>query len=423
MAKSNQAGARDAAKNNPLNQLLPAVVRPRRSAATANPSVGDGNAIGELLGAPADPRSQKRARLFARRRRRVLAVALLVAVAIPAYFWFHYRWQHVTSKNAAVRGYLAEVGTPISGLVAAVAVDVGDRVRAGQVLVRLEDRQLRADVQEARAVVEGLQRTIEIERVVVGQERLQVARRGPETAARVAVAEAQAEAARIEADGARRNHELMDTLHSRNGVVSTEELRAAESRRRAADARLEEAEANAVVAARSAEQGTQTARDEVIIRQRKIAVLQANLLAAAARLTRAETDLESAVIRAPDDGAIVRRIAQPGEAVATGQPVVSMWLGTELWVEAWIGEQDVGSVRKGAKATVAFHSIPGREFTGRVDRIGLSTDLELPASDVPQPRFSRMNGAPVVGLRIRLDAPPPNLVPGVSAIVAIQKER
>jgi hypothetical protein len=41
---------------------------------------------------------------------------------------------------------------------------------------------------------------------------------------------------------------------------------------------------------------------------------------------------------------------------------------------------------------------------------------------MPHPRFARMRAAPVIGVRIRLDEPPPNLVPGLSAMVAIKKE-
>ena len=70
---------------------------------------------------------------------------------------------------------------------------------------------------------------------------------------------------------------------------------------------------------------------------------------------------------------------------------------------------------------MTFHSLPGREFTGVVDNIGITTDLEVPAADVPKPRSSRMRSAPVVGLRIRLEEPPPELVPGLSAVVAIRK--
>ena len=157
------------------------------------------------------------------------------------------------------------------------------------------------------------------------------------------------------------------------------------------------------------------------IRERGIGVLQANLERARARLNRAEADLEGTIIRAPEDGAILRRIIQPGGSVESGQPIISMWLGSDLWVEAWIDEEDLGFVRVGSPVTVTFHSFADREFSGVVDRLGLATDLEIPESEVPQPRFSRMRGAPVVGVRIRLDAPPPELLPGLSAVVAIEK--
>ena len=424
-SKKHEAGAPD-----PPLAIKPAkyeVVVRRSSDRAVLPVVPDDDpdrdAIGDLLGASPHPAPPRRVRRELRLLRRLLVGLPLLAVAVPVFVWLRYRSQHVTSKNAAVGGYVAEIGTRISGLVAAVDVDAGDRVKAGQVMVRLDDRRLVADVQEMRAEVTGLQRAIEIERVTVRQERLQIRQQQPEAAAKVAAAQARAEGARVEAEDARRNYALMDTLHSRNGVVSTEELRNAETRRRAADARYDEAQANAAVAARSTEQEARVATDAVRLRERKITLLEANLLVAQARLTRAEADLEGATIRAPDDGAIVRRIAQPGGAIVAGQPVISMWLGDDLWVEAWIAEDDLAFVQRGAKATVTLQSLAGREFTGRVERIGLATDRDVPESDVPQPRFSRMNGAPVVAVRIRLDAPPPELVPGLSAVVAIAKEK
>jgi multidrug resistance efflux pump len=164
------------------------------------------------------------------------------------------------------------------------------------------------------------------------------------------------------------------------------------------------------------------ARDAVTVRLSRITVLEADLRAAQARLARAEADLESAAIRAPTEGAIVRRIVQPGGAIEAGMPVISMWLGDDLWVESWIDEEELSSIHVGSEATVTFHALPRQEFTGTVERIGLATDLEIPEDEVPQPRFSRMRGAPVVSVRIRLDERPPDLLPGLSAVVAIRKE-
>src|SRR5262245_7216945 len=378
----------------------------------------EGDAVRGLLGASSKPagRFDRAWRLT----KPLLVLALVAGLAMPVIFWARYHAQNVTSKNAAVRGQLAEIGSRLTGLVTKVEVDAGDRVKAGQVLVRLEDRHLRAEVQEARAVVEGLQRTIDVERLNVSHERRRIEQQENEAEARLQAANAQTAAARIQAEEARREYELRQSLYTHDGVVSSEDVRASETRRRTSDAKLDEARANSA-AAKSAGETVRLAGDAVGIQERKVGVLEAELEQAQARVARAEADLDGTLLRAPGDGAIVRRIVQPGGSVESGQPIISMWLGSDVWIEAWIDEDDIGAVSLGSIATVQFHSFPGREFTGVVDKIGLATDLELPDSAVPQPRFTRMRSAPVVGVRIRLDNPPVELLPGLSAIVAIRK--
>lgn len=438
------------------------------------------DAFRELLGEFAAV-SRSRLRSVWRRLRWALVALPLLGIAAPGYLWLQHHSQHVTSKNAAARGHLAEIGTRLSGLVSAVAVDDGDRVKAGQVLVQLEDRHLVAQVHEARAEVAGLEQSIEVEKIAVDMQRREIEQRKLEAraevaglentieverlaielqrreieqrrlaaAGKVAAASAATETARIEAEDASRNFELQKSLSS-GGGVSSSRVSDAEYAWRTAEAKLQEARANALVESQTGEQAVRLAEDTLTIRERKIsvletdlagaqarlaraeadvltirdrqiAVLEARLLAAQARLTRAETDVASAAIRAPQDGAIVRRIIQPGGSINVGQPIISMWLGDEIWVEAWVEEEDLGYVRRGGRATVTFHAFPGREFAGTVDTIGLATDLEIPDTEVPQPRSTRMRGAPVVGVRIRLLEPSEFLLPGLSAIVAIEK--
>jgi len=384
------------------------------------PSNEGDDAVSDLLGEPVAATSASRLRYVWRFLRWGLALLVLLGLAAPGYLWVQYQSLNVTSKNAAVRGHLAEIGTRLNGLVTSVNVDVGDRVTKGQVLVTLEDRHLLATVQEARADIAGLERTIEVERLAIAHEQRQNEQLENEAQSKVAAAEAQTAAARIRAEDARKDYEISEALFSRDGVVSGEDVRDADANRRLAAALLEEAQANSGVA-QSAEQTVRLARGALLIRERRVGVLEADLLRAQARLTRAEAGLDGASIRAPADGAIVRRIIQPGGSVEVGQPIISMWLGKEVWVEAWIDEDDIGSVSLGSEAAVTFHSFPGREFMGLVDKIGLATDLEIPDSEVPQPRFSRMRGAPVVGVVIVLHEPPLDLLPGLSAVVAIRK--
>jgi HlyD family secretion protein len=360
-------------------------------------------------------------RLSPARRYAVPATALLVVALLlaPVVAWLRYQAVHVTSTNAAVRGHIADLGTPLTGLVAAVEVDAGDRVAAGQVLVRLDDRTLRAEVREAMADLQGLQRKLEVERAAIAHELLQAEQQEQEALANVAAARAQSSAADSRARNARQQHEARQSLGAR-GAVSNQDLLNAETGSLTAQAQVQEARAK-YLAAQSAEQGARLARDGLAIRERAIGVLEADVQRAEARLAKAQADLESVLIRAPEQGGILRRIVQPGGSIEVGQPVMSMWLGHEVWVDAWVDEDDIGAIRVGNPATVTLRALPGRELNGVVDKIGLATDFEMPSSEVPQPRFSRMSGTPVVGIRVRLADAPEDLVPGLSAVVAIRK--
>jgi membrane fusion protein, multidrug efflux system len=404
-----------------LAELKPKALEPEVLPATIEEDDDKADAVARLLGeAVPSPLRDRLRRHWGRMRWALLAIAA-VGLLAQIVLWVNYRAMHVTSRNAVVRGNLAEIGSRITGIVTKVEVDVGDRVTAGQVLVRLADRHLVAEVEEARAAVRGLARAVEVERLAIENQRSQTLQEEREAKARVAAADAQTKAAKVRAEDARREQELRESLFSRDGVVSAEDVRESASRRRTAEAFLEEAQANAIVAESSRRKGL-LASDALTIRDKKVDVLEADLLRAQARLARAEADLEGASIRAPQDGAIVRRIIQPGGSVENGRPIISMWLGGDVWVEAWIDEDDIGSVSLNSEASVTFHSYPGREFAGVVDKIGLATDFEMPENAVPQPKSVRMRGSPVVGVRIRLSDPPPDLMPGLSAVVAIRKK-
>ncbi len=355
-----------------------------------------------------------------RHLRWAIAALVILLVLAPAISWIRYQSLHVTSTNAIVRGHLAEIGTRLDGVIKSVAVDAGDRVTAGQVLVRLEDRHLRADAQEAKAELMGLERAIEVEKSAIVHERKRIEQQAQEALANVAAAKAQTAAAKIRSEDARQLHDVRQSLLNSGGAISSEDVRGAVTKWHTAEALLKEARAK-YKAARSAQENVRLMGGALAIREREVGVLEADLLRARARLLRAEADLEGALIRAPVEGAIVRRIAQPGGSVQVGQPIISMWLGQDVWIEAWIDEDDIAAVRLGSKATVKLHSFAEQEFEGTVDKIGLATDFEMPASEVPQPRYSRMRGAPVVGVRIRLHEPPAALLPGLSAVVAIRK--
>ncbi len=349
----------------------------------------------------------------------LLGCGAILAVVVPIPLWVGYRLTHVVSRNALVKGYIAQVGAQLSGVVASVEVDAGQSVRAGQVLARFEDHQLQANVQRARSRLATASRGLEVERLAIGQEGRRLAGVVTEASARSAAASAQVDAAQSQADDAKAWYEQRKSL-AELGVIAQEELRSAETRRRTAAALASSAAADRS-AALAAQQLAEVESEGLIVRKRHIVVLESEVAAFSAELALAEADLRAAVIRAPADGWVVRRIAEPGSSVVVGQPIVALWMGKEVWVEAWIEEDDLAKVAAGCAARVTVKPYPNRVFSGVVETVGVSTDYELPETAVPQPRTTRMRATPVVCVRVRLDRSD-GLFPGLSAVVGIRKK-
>ena len=345
--------------------------------------------------------------------------AMVLLVCVPVGIWIHYHAVHVISRNAMVRGNLAELGTRINGVLAGVEVEEGQRVVAGQVLGRLEDQHIRSEVNAAQAEIERLQQKRSVERLEITQQQRLLDNKLLETDAELIAADAEMTAAKSEAENARESYERRKALLKSN-AISEENIRAAETKRKTTLAMLKVAEEH-YVAAQLAKETVKLEIEGLAIRKRRVGVLDADIRRAKAELDGANADIESSLIRAPDDGAIVRWLVKLGGSVKVGKPVVSMWLGNDVWVEAWIDEDEIGNVQIGNEAIITLQAFPAREFQGVVEQIGLTTDFEMPTFDeIPQPRFARMRGAPVVGILVRLHNLSAKLLPGLSAVVAIR---
>lgn len=77
------------------------------------------------------------------------------------------------------------------------------------------------------------------------------------------------------------------------------------------------------------------------------------------------------LVVAPGNGVVLARLAEPGEVVSAGQPVLGISSEGEAWILAVeVADRDAAALAEGASATVAFDGAPGREFKASVQRIG-----------------------------------------------------
>jgi multidrug resistance efflux pump len=253
------------------------------------------------------------------------------------------------------------VSAQIGGRLQQVLADEGDRVKAGQVLAIVDNRDYRARVASAEAEL-GL-REAERRRVVNG------ARAQERREASAALAEAEAILDNARAEQARRQNLL------RERVVSRAEAEDADRAARVAVARVD------------------AARERVDLinadaREEDRAKAEADVSLARARLDEVRAVYEKTFIRAPIDGVVLRRHRKAGESVSTqfDSPIITMADDRVRRVRIDVDEADVAHIAVGQAAYVTADAFSDRRFAGRVIRIGQLLGRKNVRTDEPTER-------------------------------------
>jgi HlyD family secretion protein len=279
----------------------------------------------------------------------------------------------VTASGEIVASRYADIGSSAMGKIISLPVAEGDRVRAGQLLARIDPVQAESEATSAGEQVAAL----ESEQKAAAEQ------------VRAAVADvAAAEARSRDADQqlARRRQLANEQL------VPENELDASKA---AADAAV--AQLNAARAA------VDRARQTLEAATRRVA--QARALHTRSRDVVAKTS-----IVAPMDGIVTRLRVREGEMVVVGiqnQPGTTLMTISDLGAidaEVKVAEADVLAVKVGQPVDVTLEALPGKRFSGKVVEVGASA-LPVSGSGTAAREFKVV---------VRLDTPDPGLRPGLT---------
>jgi membrane fusion protein (multidrug efflux system) len=272
------------------------------------------------------------------RRRRLLGFGILGALVLVgglgygAYWWFiasHY----VTTDDAYVTVTSAQITPQVAASVVSVLVRNTQYVKAGQVLVRLDDADARIAVERSRAQLHASERSVRGDFARVRQLDAQIA------ASRARVAAARSNLVKARLDLMRR-----DRLAS-TGAISAEDLSAAQNAFRDAQAALAAAHAQLSEAREArAVQNALTANSSVDSNPQ--------VLAARAQLQQARLNLARTIIRAPMSGVVTNDTVQIGQRVAVGAPLMSVVPIYHAYVNANFKETELARVSIGERATL-----------------------------------------------------------------------
>lgn len=265
-----------------------------------------------------------------------------------------------------------------SGAVKRILVRQGERVRAGQALVELDDTDVQAELKTAQA------------RAAAAQAELQTLMQGGRAGDRANI-DAALDKARVELKIAQDAYASKVRLRDKQ-AATPEEVRTAKEAVDRAQAQI-----------------------EALQKQRSGLVAPADHTAAEARLDEAKTAIQLAqarirmsVVRAPIAGTVYQFDLKPGAYLNTGDLVASIGRLDRVHVKVYVDEPDLGRVDMGMPVTITWDALPGRQWKGSVER----TPNEIVAM-----------GARQVGeVLCTIENPDMDLLPGTNVNVVILSE-
>jgi len=322
--------------------------------------------------------------------RKAIIGVVIIAVAAVAVFIFRNRTTPeagILKVSGTIEVTSVELSFKVGGRLAERMVDEGQVVKAGQVVGRLEDEELReernnrsAEERASKAAVDDLEAGSRREEIAQGE---------------AVLARMKSDADRLAKDAAR-SEELF-----KREVIPLKELEAARAGRDATAA-----------AVREAEQHLKLLR----IGPRPDAVRQARARAEGASAVKmlAETRLSQSILYSSLTGLVLSKHAEPGEMLAAGAPVVTVAKMDEVWLRGYIPESELGRVKVGQPARITVDTWPGRGLEGRVSFI--ASEAEFTPKNV-QTEKERVKL--VYRIKITLPNPKGELKPGMPADAVI----
>ena len=285
---------------------------------------------------------------------RVAAVAVVLGVGAWACSSLSGNSNTESTNDAYVDADFTLVAPRVAGQISDVFVKDNQSVRAGQLLVRIDDRDFKAALMSAEADV---------------------------TAARASVANYDAEIARQPS----LVEQARATLKADDASIGFARANAARYQN-LSDAGAGTAEEQQHASSTLAEQLAQEAHDGAVLAstEQNLSILQTQRDKAAGALARAEAALDQAQlnlsyteIHAPVDGKVGRRSVRVGAFVTPGAPLLAIVPLSDAYVVANFQENQITHMRPGERVRIKVDSFPGVVIHGRVDSLAPATGVSF----------------------------------------------
>lgn len=318
--------------------------------------------------------------------RLIIIIAVLGGIGWKLYHDHQRRQQApigVIQATGTIEVTKVDISSKVPGRVEHLTVNESDQVRKGQIIVLLDQAEVRADLAQNEVIVAKADTAAKD--LAAGARKQELADAG-----------AALDKARSDRERAAKDLQRYEQLYER-GVLPAIELDRAKNTVDAAESQLKRA-------------GEQLSLLREGTRPLQIKVAQEEAQRARAAVKAVKTRIEDRAIQAPLDGTILTKYVEEGETVAAGSPLLTAADLGHPWIRVYVPEEEIGRVKLGQDARVYVDSAPGKAFPGKV--VQINDEAEFTPKNI-QTRKERVNL--VFGVKIALENPEGTLKPGMPA--------
>ncbi len=364
------------------------------------------------------------------------AGVIVVTAGLAAWYLLSRPKTNELQISGRIEGYETDIGAKVPGRIAAIAVREGDAVKAGQLIVRLNDEEIQAQrrglqtrltaaqqqERQARLQIQVVDTQIQEAQLTLEQSQDDQQGRLFQAQSTVAVAEAQLKQAQSQLKLARVDRDRFTQL-VKDGAIPRQRFDQAQTAYETAQSTVE-ANQKQVDAARGGLTLAKTSRFNPGIRNARLVGLLQQRQQATAQLQSAQADVKNAQaaieqiqaqidylnVVSPIDGVVTARSVEPGAVVVSGKTLLSIVNLNTVYLRGYVPEGSIGKVRVGQAAKIFLDSNPGQPLTATVAAI------DPQASFTPENIYFKDDRVKqVFGIKLKIDNPAGFVKPGMPA--------
>jgi HlyD family secretion protein len=316
--------------------------------------------------------------------------------------------------NGRIEGDHVTIASKFPGRVVELSAREGDTVVRDQRVVRLDDVQTRAKVEQARRLVDMIEAQVQAAHASLAVLNLEVPLAIEAAQAKVDSAVAALEKTNAVEQEARRDLARMRALLP-DQAVSHQLVEQTETRWKAAASDQASAKANLAQARKELSQA-ELGWKRIQTKEKEVTALEQQREQAEAALAEAESILSDLTITAPTNGTITTRMIDVGEVVAAGAPLLELVDLDRLYLKVYVPEVQIGKLRLNLPARIHTDAFPDQPFEATVRYIASKAEFTPKEVQTPDERVKL-----IYAVKLYLKANPDHrLTPGLPADAIIR---